>query len=71
MTREQISGTGQTLMQAIEESVTKQLAPDTIRLLYTEFRDHNRQFSVFSSSSAGTGYFIDAILMQKEVWQAS
>ena len=33
--REQISGTGQTLLQAVEESVTKQLAPNTIRLLYT------------------------------------
>jgi hypothetical protein len=33
--REQISGTGTVLLQAIEESVMKQLAPNTIRLLYT------------------------------------
>jgi hypothetical protein len=33
--REQISGVGPILLQAIEQSVTKQLAPNTIRLLYT------------------------------------
>jgi hypothetical protein len=33
--REQISGVGPALVQAIEQSVTKQLAPNTVRLLYT------------------------------------
>lgn len=33
--REQISGTGAVLLQAIEQSVAKQLAPNTVRLLYT------------------------------------
>ncbi|MCX6787044.1 MAG: hypothetical protein NTY93_00780 [Candidatus Kaiserbacteria bacterium] len=34
--REQIFGTGATLLSAIEQSITRPLAPNTVRLLYTE-----------------------------------
>jgi len=46
--REQISGVGPILLQAIEQSLTRPLAPGTIRLLYTAFATTSDN-SVFSA----------------------